>query len=59
MGSILFEEFDKYRTANVLVVRCGKEAPVQAGKRAAELYRKPEIFSSVDWLRTLVLPPYN
>lgn len=48
-------KFDIVRTANSYVARYGKEAPIRAGKRAAQLYRSRDLAGCVDWLRTLTL----
>ena len=48
-------EFDIFRTANVFILRYGGEAPIRAGKRAADLYRQRDFMGCVNWLRTLKL----
>ena len=42
--------FDIFRTANVLIMRYGREAPIRASKRAEELYLERDFAGSVDWL---------
>ena len=47
--------FNILRTANVLIMRYGKEVPICAGKRAEELYRERDFAGCVYWQRTLPL----